>query len=84
MSRSFIWSTSRFCAWAYIIQYLFKWFITCHKSNGITRYGDDNTLYDPGNFTEDIFHPYRNRPKNILNGFPIIKCKEILENVIRS
>ena len=52
------------------------------KVTEFTRYVDDNTLYDPGNFIEDIFHPYRNRPKNFLNGFPIIKCKEIPENVI--
>ena len=52
------------------------------KETGFSRYADDNTLSDAGNIIEDVFHPYRNHPENFSNGFPIIKCKAILENVI--
>ena len=72
MGRGFIWSTSRFCAWAYIIQYLLSDLFLVMKETEFTSYADDNTLYDADNTIEDSFS----------NGFSIIKCKEIQENVI--
>ena len=53
MGRGSIWSTSRFCAWAYIIQYLSDLFLVM-KETEFTSYADDNTLYNAGNTIEDV------------------------------
>ena len=52
------------------------------KETEFTRYTDDNNLYDAGNNIKDVILSLQESSEKLFKGFPIIKCKEIQENVI--
>ena len=64
MGRGSIWSTSRFCAWAYIIQYLSDLFLVM-KETEFTSYADDNT----GNTIEDVISSLQESPEKLFRWF---------------
>ena len=52
------------------------------KETEFTSYTDDNNLYDAGNTIKDVISSLQESSEKLFKGFPIIKCKEIQENVI--
>ena len=59
MGKGFIWSTLRFCAWSYIIQYLLSDFFVMKETV------DYNILYDAGDTIEDVISSLQESPEKL-------------------
>ena len=69
MEKGFIWSTSRFCTWAYIIQYLLSDLFLVMKETEFTSCADDNTLYDADNTIEDVISSFQESSEKLFKWF---------------